>query len=228
VAAQVGTIGALLDANYDGSLTLGELLERGNLGIGTTDGLGGELIVVEGGAYLADQDGFISTPAPSETTPFAVVCPEDPFLVTSASGDRRSVEDRIVEVSGSRKVVAVRIAGEFSEVSLRSVERQSKPYPPLAEAVKHQHTFSCSDVGGVIVGFCFPDALAGIEVPGFHLHFMDSDASRGGHVVDFVLVSGTLSLTEVDDLHVELPPGVELGSPGDGDRAIIRDVEGGR
>jgi acetolactate decarboxylase len=88
--------------------------------------------------------------------------------------------------------------------------------------------FSCENVVGTIVGFCFPDALAGIEVPGFHLHFINAERSRGGHVMEYVLREGTVSLTEVDDLHVELPAGVDLGIPGEGDRATIRAVEGGK
>jgi acetolactate decarboxylase len=227
VAAQVGTIGSLLDANYDGAMTLGELVARGDLGIGTTHGLGGELLVVDGELFLANADGVISSPAVSETTPFAVVCPEDPFASFDASGTGGQIEQEIVKFGAGRSVIGVRIEGTFDHVSLRSVERQEKPYPPLAEAVKHQHTFSCEQVAGTIVGFCFPDALAGIEVPGFHLHFITKDRTRGGHVMEYVMTSGTVSLTEVDDLHVELPAGVDLGTPGDGDRATIRSVEGG-
>ncbi len=227
VAAQVGTIGALLDANYDGSMTLEELLSRGDLGIGTTDGLGGELLVVDGALYLADADGNISSPPKSATTPFAVVCPEEPFVQFPCHGDRGSIEAAIVEAGAGRSVLAVRIDGFFEVVSLRSVERQTKPYPPLAEAVAHQHTFSCEATEGTVVGFCFPDALAGIEVPGFHLHFLNEQHTRGGHVMEYVLREGVVQLTEVDDLHVELPSGVDLGTPGDGDRETIRSVEGG-
>jgi len=227
VAAQIGTIGSLLDANYDGAMTLGELIARGDLGIGTTHGLGGELLIVDGELFLANADGDITIPEFSETTPFAVVCPEDPFLSVEASGTGSQIEQTIVTVARGTSVIGLRIEGTFAHVSLRSVERQVKPYPPLAEAVKHQHTFSCEEVSGTIVGFCFPDALAGIEVPGFHLHFITEDRTRGGHVMDYVLTKGTISLTEVDDLHVELPAGVDLGTPDEGDRATIRSVEGG-
>lgn len=227
VAAQVGTIGSLLDANYDGVMTLQELIARGDLGIGTTQGLGGELLVVDGELFLANADGDITTPELTETTPFAVVCPQDPFLVVEVSGSDKEIEQQIVALGSGRSVIAIRIEGNFANVSLRSVERQVKPYPPLAEAVKHQHTFSCEKVAGTIVGFCFPDALAGIEVPGFHLHFITNDRTRGGHVMEYALTKGVISLTEVDDLHVELPVGVDLGTPGDGDRAVIRSVEGG-
>jgi hypothetical protein len=40
-------------------------------------------------------------------------------------------------------------------------------------------------------------------------------------------VAGTAAVDGGDELHVELPPGVGLGTPGVTDRARIRLVEGG-
>ncbi len=45
VVFQASTIGALLDGVYDGDITLGELRRHGDFGIGTVNGLDGELIV---------------------------------------------------------------------------------------------------------------------------------------------------------------------------------------
>ena len=38
---------------YGGTLTVGELLEHGDLGLGTLDSIDGELIVLDGKAYQA-------------------------------------------------------------------------------------------------------------------------------------------------------------------------------
>ena len=43
---QTGTVAALLDGRYGGNVTLGELLEHGDLGVGTLEHLDGELIAV--------------------------------------------------------------------------------------------------------------------------------------------------------------------------------------
>ena len=65
-----------------------------------------------------------------------------------------------------------------------------------------------------MLGFRFPDYAEGIEVSGYHLHFISDDRSRGGHVLGS-RCAGTLRvrLDPSSDLHVELPPGVELADP---------------
>jgi acetolactate decarboxylase len=109
---------------------------------------------------------------------------------------------------------AVRIDGRFELVRARSVPRQSPPYRPLTDVVAEQHVFELADVAGTMLGFRFPDYAEGIEVGGYHLHFISEDRSRGGHVLGS-RCDGTLSvrLDPSSDLHVELPPGIELAAP---------------
>ena len=54
---QYNTLGALMAVSSDGSLTVGELLEYGDLGLGTLDSIDGELIVLDGKAYQAKGSG---------------------------------------------------------------------------------------------------------------------------------------------------------------------------
>ena len=65
-----------------------------------------------------------------------------------------------------------------------------------------------------MLGFRFPAYAEGIEVSGYHLHFIDADRARGGHVLDSRSAGLRARLDPSSDLHVELPPGVELGDPG--------------
>ena len=48
---QYNTLGALMAGLYGGTMTVGELLEHGDLGLGTLDSIDGELIVLDGKAY---------------------------------------------------------------------------------------------------------------------------------------------------------------------------------
>ena len=48
---------ALLDGIYDGEMTIGELLGKGNFGIGTFDALDGEMIILDGVCYQLRGDG---------------------------------------------------------------------------------------------------------------------------------------------------------------------------
>src|SRR6476661_6799944 len=60
VLFQASTIGALLEGAYDGDLTFAELAEHGDLGLGTLNGLDGEMIALDGRFYRADVDGNVT------------------------------------------------------------------------------------------------------------------------------------------------------------------------
>lgn len=234
VAFQAGTLDALMAGGYDGDATIGELLAHGDLGVGTVQSLGGELVIVDGAAFLVDGDGEVHTVADATRTPFAVVCTFTPLVTVRAIGplDLAALHDLVDAhhptgdgVPG--EVLAVRIDGTFERLRLRSVHAQRPPYPPLADVTAHQSEWTLGRTDGTLVGFRFPDATAGVEVPGYHLHFLSDDRSHGGHVLTATLLVGTVALDAADELHVELPVGVSLGVPGAADRAAIRDVEGG-
>ena len=48
---------ALLDGIYDGEMTIGEILGHGNFGIGTFDGLDGEMVILDGVCWQVRHDG---------------------------------------------------------------------------------------------------------------------------------------------------------------------------
>lgn len=70
---QVSTINALLQGLYDGEMTCGELKKQGDLGVGTFDGLDGEMVVVDGEILQVKADGKVLPAADGERTPFATV-----------------------------------------------------------------------------------------------------------------------------------------------------------
>ncbi|MFM9139888.1 MAG: acetolactate decarboxylase, partial [Solirubrobacterales bacterium] len=122
---------------------------------------------------------------------------------------------------------ALRIDGRFARVHARSVPRQDPPYPSLAEVAEGQVEWTFEDVEGTVVGFRFPRSAAGVEVTGHHLHFLASDRSCGGHVLECDLEHGMIQVEEVDGLRLELPPAVELPSAGDADEEAVRRIESG-
>jgi acetolactate decarboxylase len=227
---QTSTIQALLGGAFDGDVTLSELLEHGDLGLGTLNGLDGELIVIDGQAFKAELDCTLSRPDPGSCTPYAVVVP-------FTGGTAQRLRGRIGSATLARRLwgerdrprtpTAVRIDGRFEMVRVRSVPRQIPPYPSLADAIAHEHRRELHDVSGTMVGFCFPDALAGIEIVGFHLHFACDRRAHGGHVLDFALRDATVRLDAAAELHVELPATVEPPDRRDRvDQAALRRLEG--
>src|ERR1700679_1877454 len=87
---QTSTIQALLGGAFDGDVTLNELLEHGDLGLGTLNGLDGELIVIDGQVFKAELDCTLSRPDLQSKTPYAVVAPFTPGRARQISGPIRA------------------------------------------------------------------------------------------------------------------------------------------
>lgn len=228
---QTSTLDAILDGRYDGDVTFADLAERGDLGLGTLDALDGEMIAVDGRFFSAAVDGSVREVAAEERTPFAVVTPFSPSLRFRVDGtvDHGDLVARLDAALDDPAVCyAIRIDGTFPRVVARSVPRQRRPYPPLSEAVKHEREFEFDSVAGTIVGFRFPDYAQGLNVPGYHLHFVTADRTQGGHLLDCTVVDPEIQLDHTSHLHMELPPGVERAQhhSSAADRADIDQMEG--
>jgi acetolactate decarboxylase len=217
VLFQASTIAALLEGAYDGDLSFAELAEHGDLGLGTLNALDGEMIALDGRFYRAGVEGEVAEVPAGERTPFAVVTRFAPSIDAELPGaaDHDQLLALLDELVPAGTVsAAIRIDGRFELVRARSVPRQSPPYRPLTEVVAEQHVFELREVRGTMLGFRFPDYAEGIEVSGYHLHFISADRSRGGHVLGSR--AGEPLRARIDpssELHVELPPGIELADP---------------
>ena len=89
----VSPINAILEGLYEAPLTISELKQHGNFGIGTFNDLNGELILLDGIAYQFDVDGIVHKVNDGEKTPFAAACFFEPFSVEEiqrTEGDVRS------------------------------------------------------------------------------------------------------------------------------------------
>lgn len=218
VLFQASTIGALLDGAYEGDLSFAELAAHGDLGLGTVNRLDGEMIALDGEFLRADVEGRIHPVAAAERTPFAVVTWFEPSVEAELPGPLEHAEllarlDDLIPAGASS--CAVRLDGRFELVRARSVPAQRPPYRPLTDVVAAQNVFELDAVEGTMVGFRFPAYVEGIEVAGYHLHFVSADRERGGHVLGSRAGAGLrVRLDPSDDLHVELPPAVDLADPG--------------
>jgi acetolactate decarboxylase len=233
VLFQASTIGALLDGAYDGDLSFAELAEHGDLGLGTLNGLDGEMIAIDGRFYRADVDGAVGEVEATTRTPFAVVTRFDPTVERPLEGplDHQDLLARLDElIPAEAASCAIRLDGHFDLVRARSVPRQAPPYRPLTEVVAEQHVFELRDIEGTMLGFRFPDYVEGIEVSGFHLHFISADRSQGGHVLASRSSGLRARLDPSNDLHVELPPTIDLADPdlAAATHAALERVERGR
>ncbi len=207
---QVATIDALLAGVYDGHMSLETLRRHGDFGLGTFEGLDGEMVLLDGIFYQVRADGRVYRPPSSQRTPFASVTHfvADQREELTGPMDMRALEARINErVPEPNRFCAFLVQGEFRHVRTRSVPAQSKPYPPLVEVTKQQPVFQLEQVRGVLVGFRSPEFVKGVNVPGFHMHFLTDERTAGGHVLDLELVHAHLEMDTVHEwLHIFLPP----------------------
>ncbi len=204
---QISTIDALLAGDYDGSEKTAQLTKYGDFGIGTFDRLEGEMIVLDGRVYQAKADGRIYTPA-NITTPFASVSFFKPEITVSIDKPvtfeelQKLVDEKVPDMN---VFCAVKAEGIFKRMKVRSVPAQSKPYPPLAEVVKTQPVFEYENISGTIVGYRLPAFVKGINVGGYHLHFIDSSKTYGGHILGFEMGNGKVYTDTERKLTLILP-----------------------
>ena len=205
---QVSTIDALVAGVYDGTMPCSELLQYGDFGIGTFDRLEGEMVVLDGTVYQVKADGKVYTPDGTMTTPFASVCRfgADHTFDVQKSMDFKALEKAIDAALPNKNLFyAIQITGTFAYVKTRSVPAQDKPYPPLAEITRHQSVFEKNNVSGTIVGFRCPAYVKGINVPGYHLHFISDDRAWGGHILALETGTGACAIDRCNEFFMVLP-----------------------
>ena len=205
---QTSTIGALMEGVYDGDLTFAQLKRRGDFGIGTLNGLDREVIGFDGDFYQIDASGQVRRIPNSAQTPFAVVTFFEPDKVLSLPRrtDYGGLQLFLDTVLPSRNLMyAIKVEGSFRYVKTRSVPRQTKPYPRLAEVIKQQPTFEFRNVRGILVGFWLPGYMDGVNVPGYHLHFLTEDRTGGGHLLECQLRRGQVEIDYTPAFFMALP-----------------------
>jgi acetolactate decarboxylase len=213
VLYQVSTIDALMQGVFDGVQPVGDIRKHGDFGIGTFDALDGEMIVLDGVVYQARADGHIYTPADSQTSPFATV--------TYFDRDRATTTDTPMNLSvfsstmadklpTGNMVYAVRMHGTFPTMKVRAIPAQHKPYPTLANASANQSVYPYTGTTGTVVGFYTPVFFKGINVAGYHLHFISDDRKTGGHILDLTVPENTM-------VEYDITPGFAMSLPTSGD-----------
>jgi acetolactate decarboxylase len=212
---QVSTIDALLAGVYDGEVRFADVMAHGDFGIGTFDALGGEMVAVDGQFFDVRHDGRVQPVDPARRTPFAAVTFFDPACATPAlTATNLAQLTALLEaaVAATNRPCAVRIDGTFRYVRTRSIPPQQPPYPPLTEVARAQAVFEFRDVRGTLIGFRCPAWMKGVNVPGYHLHFLTADRTGGGHVLDVSCERLTARLDECDTLTVVLPGSQAFGA----------------
>ena len=205
---QVSLFSVLLSGRYDGVITIGELKKLGNMSIATMDRLDGEMQMVDGIVYQACADGHVYRPDDDATIPFGTVAEfhAERRLRLADIPTYERFEEYMAECCPNDNIpLAIHFTGDFRRMKVRTVGRQEHDGLGLAEAAKNEAVFDLVDCSGDLVGFRLPGYVNGVNAPGWHLHFVDTERRHGGHVVNFSLRSGELRLCRADDFQIRLP-----------------------
>jgi acetolactate decarboxylase len=204
---QTSTLISLIEGLYDGNVAYSDVMRHGDFGVGTFNALDGEMVAFDGKFFHLRNDGSVTAVSGDELTPFAAVTRFQPNIDHTEEGplERRQCEEVIHRLAPSDNLFyALRVDGHFRSIRTRTVSKQSKPYPRLADAAASESVVTLTDTAGTIVGFHTPDYAQGIAVAGFHLHFLSADQRSGGHVFDFTVDSARIRIDAEAELHLSL------------------------
>ncbi|MBQ3328480.1 MAG: acetolactate decarboxylase [Eggerthellaceae bacterium] len=209
---QVSTLHALVAGYTRSVITVQELESRGNVGLGTFEGVDGEMILLDGVCYRARQDGTVVRPAPDTGVPFASAASVEggtAFELGEARGLDALKHELTCKVDDSyalNSMHVVTVSGTFDSVSARSESAYKADHITLKDMLATtQREFVFEKLSGTLVCVYHPDFMDGINAPGWHVHFLSEDRALGGHVFDVSLVSGHAVMHRIDCIEIQLP-----------------------
>jgi len=202
---QISTSTALVEGVYSGSIPSSVLLEHGDFGLGTFEGLDGEMVILDGQIYqVTDKvqhrtDDFL--------VPFAAITPfraAASFAIDNVATlndlelacDQQRISDNLF--------YALRLDGIFETIHARAVHIVPQD-TRLPDAAKTQLEFHFENIEGTLVGFWSPLYSSFFSIPGYHLHFISKDRTKGGHVLDCTAQKLKAGIQVLSEFNIRLP-----------------------
>ncbi len=202
--SQVALLQSLAQGYFGGTFTVKDLRAMGDIGIGTFEGLNGEMIVLDGTVYQALGNGTVVVPDDDEIVPFANVTffDHDVSVNLSDIADKAALEkalNQAVKEQGENSFYMVKLHTVFPSILFRSEYGSEEPYPTLVEALKDKQTeFAHQDIEGTLVGLYCPNYMGELNSKGWHFHFLSDDREHGGHILELSIADGEAQLDKTD------------------------------
>ncbi len=210
---QVSTLQALALGYVRGVIPVGELLAHGDTGLGTFEDIDGEMIVLDGHCYRARSDGSVCEVDAQSGVSFAVVSHLDGDRswtwgkMDSVDNLTKELNNKIEEHFGLNSMHMVRIDGVFDFIDARSeIPSRKVQHITLKELLsKTQYSFQFKNIKGSIICLYFPEYMDGLNLPGWHFHFISEDRKKGGHVFDVKMREGRVRMDKISKIEMQLP-----------------------
>jgi acetolactate decarboxylase len=205
---QLTPYNTFITGKYAGVIPYSELETHGDFGIGTFDGLDGEMIAVNGEFYQIPSTGIPRKADPAQTAPYATITYFQTDRTFTVSGlnytQLKTYLDGQLGTSGD-VIYGIKVSGSFDWAQTRSPQKQSTPYQNITEALKTQSVFNLTDVSASAVGFWFPSSMSGIDYAGYHIHFITDDKTAGGHLLDCIINNAIVKVDVINSYSLVLP-----------------------
>lgn len=212
---QASTLNALMLGNFDETVKVKDFLHHADTGIGTYTGLDGEAIFEDGVAYKATADGKVVTMKPDDGVAFGTVAEFDERVEEHEIENIPDIEalKTALEpfVKDNKNVFyMVKLVGAFNTMHVRSCFPSEKPYPTLSDVAENQREFRYEKTFGTVVAVFCPQYVNGINLPGWHFHYLSGDKTQGGHILGLSADTLKMKINKLEEFDLTLPQNDEF------------------
>jgi acetolactate decarboxylase len=204
---QFSTIEAIFHSLLDGNFLYDQISKYGNFGIGTLNSLDGEVIIINGNGYTVRSDGKAYDILNNDKIPYAIITEFSSDILLNIDdwiSYRGFINAIDTKIPTNNIFYAIKIEGSFNHINLRSIDKQNKPFKPFLEIYKQSKHFNYSNIDGTLVGFRCPPFVQGLNISGYHFHFISNDRRVGGHLYDFESGKGQIDISVIHDFQLIL------------------------
>ena len=206
---QYGVADAFVGGLYKGTLPVKDLKLRGDFGLGAPDMLDGELTMLDGKVYQTKAKGETVEPETDFKTSMSFVTffkADTVINVENTIGEKALWEQIGKALNNKNTMYAIKITGQFDHIKTRAFPPvKNEPFPLITSIFDTQKFFEFSNTQGTLIGYHLPEYLNGINSKGFHFHFLSTDKTQGGHVLDFTGKDLKIEIAELKSFELEIP-----------------------
>ncbi|MDN5396132.1 MAG: acetolactate decarboxylase [Chryseobacterium sp.] len=208
---------AMRNGVYTGDVTVKELRQKGDFGLGTYNFLDGELIALDDNIFRIATDGSVEMADEQKKVPFGsfTFFRKDQAFVMEHISTFADFQQKLLKILPSRnRFYAVKVEASFTSITLGgAIKVDEKDTTGIASFMKTRPLYKKQNIRGTLVGFYNPGYAGGLDLSPFHFHFISDDKKSGGHMVEgnFSNTKITVQLDEKNAYEVILPNSNDKG-----------------
>lgn len=198
---------ALIGGLHEGTISVKSLKQKGDFGLGAPGMLDGELTILDGKAYQTTSDGDTTILKDDHMIAFSSVTFFEADLIShiNTTTSRESLFRIIANTLENKNAMyAIKITGEFGYIKTRAFPPTEAPFPILSTILDKQKVFNFNNAQGTLIGYFLPEYLNGINMSGFHFHFLSADKKQGGHLLDFTAENLKIEVAQLKSMELEV------------------------